>query len=139
MGCDRIECRIICIRTILRETLQRGVDDFRILRLAGLVTQSQPVNCAWPHILNEHVALLQQVLHQLQALRGLRVAGDGFLIHIYNQEPVAVDARLCLGISALLARHRPFDLDDFRTEPREYLRADGARLKLCHIQDPVST
>ena len=138
MGRDRIERRIICIRAVLREPLQRGVDDLRILCLTCLITQSQPINCARSHILDEYIAFLQQVLHQLQAFRGLCVTGNGLLIHIHNKEAITVDAWLCLGISSLLARHRPFDLDDFRTEPCKYFRADGTCLKLCHVQNPVS-
>ena len=138
MGGDRIKCRIVCIRTVLCKPFQGCVDDVRVFRFACLIAESQSVNRARSHVLYKNIAFLKQILHQLQTLRGLGVAGDGLLVHIHNKETIAVNARLCLGISALLAGHRPLHLNDFCSEPCKNLGADGACLKLCHVQDPVS-
>ena len=138
VGGDGVEGWVVGVGAVLREALQAGIDDLRVDLPARLIGQPQVVHGAGPHILHDDVAFGHQAPEQIQALRGLGVAGDGLFVHVHHQKAVAVHARIGLGITAQFPLHRALHLEYVGPQPSQGLGAHSAGLKLGHIQNAVT-
>ena len=138
MCSDRVESRIIPVRSVLGKALEGGVDDAGVELFAVLIGEAEFVHGAGSHILYDHVALFDKLLKKLEAFGILCVAGDRFFVHVHNEEAVGIDSGLRLGITSQLAFYGALNFENFRAEPCKSLCADCAGLKLCHIKNFVT-
>src|ERR1700730_12771438 len=97
----------------------------------------QPLDRAGRQILGEDVGLLDQLLDEFDAARGLEVDRHRFLVGVEDLEIERVVVAGAAGdLAAGIAVPRVLDLDHLGAEPGERLGAGGAGLELGQIDNP---
>lgn len=116
----------------------RGIDDARIDRPDRFVVQSQPLDNAWPEILDHHVRLGEKPLQRRQVVFVLEIDRKAFLgtIDCVEDGGIAADLRVAqVKPPGKIAAVRPLDFDDARAEIHQPKRTVRAGEKLAHVDD----
>ncbi len=130
------------IRAGLAEARDRAIDQARVDGLDAFVVQPVLAQAADLEVLDQDVALLRQLAHQLRPARRGDVQRHRQLVAV-GREVVGrlggVVAGRILQIgrppgARVVARAGPFDLDDFRTQVGQVLGTPGARQHAGEIQ-----
>ena len=118
------------------ESLDRRIDQPRVDLTQPLPGEPEPIDDAWPEVLDEDVDAGHQIGEDLLALVALHVEGDAALIAVEHREVQAVGTRDVAKLTAGdVAASRRLQLDDVRAEPGEQLRGRGTRLDMRHVED----
>jgi len=103
-----------------------------------LVADAEAIHDAGAKILDEHMRAADEPPQHFLAPVGLQVDGDGFLAAVLRQKRSAHQPLIEQGVSTELAREIALlghlDLDHFRTEERELIRAKRARQHVAQVQ-----
>ena len=117
------------------EALHRGDDHARVELMDVFPGEAHAVERAGCEILHQHVAMLDQPVDDLLALRVLGVDGDRALVAVEHREIEAVRA---FDVAQLPARDvadaRPLDLDHVGAHIAEQLGAGRARLHMREVE-----
>ena len=118
------------------EALHRGDDHARVELVDVLPGEPHAVERAGREVLHQHVALLDQAVEDLAALRVLRVDRDRALVAIEHREVERVRIRHVAQLAARdVADAGPFHLDHVRAHVAEELRAGRTRLHVREVED----
>ena len=118
------------------EALHRRDDHARVELVDVLPGQTHAVERARREILDQHVALLDQLIEHALALRMLGVDGDRALVVVEHREVERIRALHVDQLAAGdIADARTLDLDHVGAEPGQKLRAGRARLHMREIED----
>ena len=123
----QVEGRKVSQRTLLPETRDRGVDDGRVHRLDGLITEAQPVHHPGTEVLQQHIGPSGELYHQVSALFGFHVDGDALLAAVEHHEVGALAIPVGTKGAAFVAATRHLDLDHLGTQVGQHRRAKRPR------------
>ena len=118
------------------EALDRRDDHARIELVDVLPGEAHAVERAGRKVLHQHVAVPDQALDDLLALRVLAVDGDRALVAVEHREIEAVGAFHVAQLPARdVADAGPLDLDHVGAHVAEELRAGRSRLHVGEVED----
>ncbi len=133
---NHVEGEEALVRAARPESLDLGVDDAWVDAADLVVAESQPLDHAWPEVLDEHIGLLDELAEQLASARVLQVAGDAALVGVQQQEVEGIDTwAFARGGSTLVAPLRLLDFDDFGSQPGQRFGTRGPGFELSQIDD----
>src|SRR3984957_7248599 len=117
------------------EALDRGDDHLRIELLDALPGKTHPIERAGRKILDQHIAMPDQLLEHRLAVLAFGVERDRALVMVQHREVQAVHVR---NIAQLFARDiagaGAFHFDDVSAEPGQQLRAGRTRLHMREVE-----
>ncbi len=135
---DHVEGERFLVRAAFAEALDLAIDDAGVDLLQHVIAEAEPLDRAGGEVLGEHVGLLDQLLDELDALRGLEVDRRRLLVGVEDLEieRIGVVRVGCGDAPAGVAALRVLDLDDLGPEPGQRLGAGRPRLELGQIDNP---
>src|SRR6185436_2095098 len=133
---DEIERRALAVGTVLPESRYGAVDDALVALARSLVVEAQAFQGVHAEVLDDDVALLDQLEEQLLPFGLLQIDDDAALVAVQADE---------IGGLAVLERDAPhareiaragrLELDHLRAEVGEHRRAERAREGVGEVQD----
>src|SRR6476620_7825199 len=124
----------MCVRAVGTETLDGCEDEPRIDLLQVFPAEAQPVQCAGPEVLDQHIGLRDDLPEQRLGFVALQVQRQAALVGIEREEEeLVVVLRPCD-----VAAFRFLELDHLGAQKSEHLRAGRACLVMRHVDDTDS-
>ena len=122
---------------VLPEAGDAGDDELRVAGQQRVGLQAQPFEGAGPEVLDQHVGLVAQPVHELEVVGRLQVEGDRPLAAAAELPPQGdVVSRITPAHAAQrVAAIRAFDLDDIGAEVGEVASARRARDHRRRVDD----
>ena len=112
-------------------------DDAAVAFTEYVVAQAPLLQSAWSEVLDDDVAVVDELEEEVSSLLLTQVEGDGLLVARVHrpEEVVAVEFGLPPGAQRI-RRARGFDLDDFRAHVTEQSTGERPRDQRSDLDDP---
>src|SRR5690349_17469987 len=105
-----------------QEALERAVDEPRIAFMQGGIREAELVQRAWPEVLGQHIAALEEAQDQVAALGVLEVDGEALLVAVEDRE----EAGAGMFETPRVVAFQRLDFDHFGAEIGEHQATRGA-------------